>query len=204
MNKHQFQKYIHQKLDSGSKLFFSSDFHFQHKNLCLGCSLWENKSGCRPFNSIQEHDSIILDNINDTVGENDVLFHLGDFAFGKKENIPELRKKINCKSIISCRGNHDVSIDNYYKNLFDDFQDRYSFYIGKQYLICDHYALQVWENNHNGAIMLHAHSHNNIDHKDDGKILDVCLEGHKYRPWSYDEIVSYMDSKPIVARDHHK
>ena len=41
----------------------------------------------------------LVDEINNKVGENDFLIHLGDFSFGGFDNIAEFRGRILCKNI---------------------------------------------------------------------------------------------------------
>lgn len=97
-------------LQPGQKLFFTSDTHYHHTNICYGVSKWANERSCRMFNSLEEMDSKIVENINNTVGENDVLIHLGDWSFGGKEQIWEFRKQIKCNNIHLILGNHDHHI----------------------------------------------------------------------------------------------
>ena len=48
--------------------------------------------------------------------------------------------------------------------------------------------------------MLHGHCHNNMDnwkneHMPKAKILDVGVDGHNFKPWSFEEIKEYMKKK---------
>lgn len=54
----------------------------------------------------------IVEGINKTVEEDDVLFHLGDWSFGGIHNIWEFFKEINCKNIHLVLGNHDHHVEN--------------------------------------------------------------------------------------------
>ncbi len=185
--------------------FFTSDSHFCHTNIVKGTSKWTDTSSCRPFTTVEEHDNTLLENINSVVGFDDVLIHAGDWSFGHISNVKKFRDLIRCRNVWLIKGNHDKKLWRTERHLFqltDKLLD--DFYIGSQQVVVCHYAFQVWEDNHRGSICLCGHSHNNLDHTDDGKILDVCPEGHGYKPWSFDEIMEYMNSKPIVARDHHK
>lgn len=87
--------------------WFTSDSHYSHKNIVKGESVWSNKSGCRDFKDRREMSTHIVDQINKNVMPNDVLFHLGDWSFGGIQNIWNFRKRINCKNIYLCLGNHD-------------------------------------------------------------------------------------------------
>jgi calcineurin-like phosphoesterase family protein len=94
-----------------NKIFFSSDFHYYHRNLCLGTSNWPHKEeSCRKFETIEEMNNSILESINSVVGEEDWLYHLGDWSFGGYINIWNFRKQIRCKHIIEIIGNHDDRI----------------------------------------------------------------------------------------------
>ena len=96
-----------------SNIFFTPDSHYCHSNLCIGISKWDDKEkSCRNFQTLEEMNELIVKNINDTVGENDILYHLGDWSFGGIENIWEFRKRINCKNIYLVPGNHDYHIKN--------------------------------------------------------------------------------------------
>lgn len=101
------------KIPINKQVWFTSDTHFGHTNICLGTSTWENKeSKCRDFNSLEEMNKHIVANINDCVGEDDILIHLGDWSFGGIDNVWNFRKQIKCKNIYLVLGNHDHHIRN--------------------------------------------------------------------------------------------
>jgi len=116
------------KLDK-HKIFFTSDTHYGHTNICRGVSKWKDFNGnvpikqTRDFNTLEDMNDAIVKSINSVVGENDILFHLGDWSFGGFENIAEFRSRIVCKNIHLILGNHDHHIErnkqltNFYKNL---------------------------------------------------------------------------------------
>lgn len=92
-------------------LYLTSDTHYSHKNMCSGVSNWDDKeNSCRNFETIEEMDTAVVDNINNVVGENDYLLHFGDWSFGGIENVWNFRKRIICKNIILILGNHDHHI----------------------------------------------------------------------------------------------
>jgi calcineurin-like phosphoesterase family protein len=70
--------------------WFTSDFHFGHRNIIQYCN--------RPFASTGEMDAAILANLNRQVGDNDQLYFLGDFS------VLAERKKQGSTVIASCAG----------------------------------------------------------------------------------------------------
>lgn len=96
-----------------NKIFFTSDTHFGHKNIVKGQSDWNRNT--RDFKTLDKMNYTLIKSINDVVGQDDTLFHLGDWSFGGIENIWNFRKQIKCKNIILITGNHDEHIE---KNKF--------------------------------------------------------------------------------------
>lgn len=97
-------------LEKDQKIYFTSDTHFHHSNICKGTTKWEDSRTYRPYETLSEMDNALVEAINSTVGENDILFHLGDWSFGGIEQIWEFRKQIKCKNIHLITGNHDHHI----------------------------------------------------------------------------------------------
>jgi len=191
--------------------FFLSDTHYQHKNICKGVSTWEDKSGCRNFNTIEEMNETIVNRINEKVGVDDVLYHSGDFSFGGVKNIVEFRRRINCQEIHLITGNHDSNIQRNVvvdgievQSLFASVQHYKEIYINKQKIILFHYAMRVWNESSKGSIHLYGHSHSSLEDKPHGKSMDIGVDTNDYYPYSYEEIKRIMDKRNILVLDHHK
>jgi calcineurin-like phosphoesterase family protein len=88
-------------------IFWTSDWHLNHFNII--------KYTGRPFTSLEEMNSTIINRFNERVKEDDLVYFLGDFCFksgtGRGEGEPDKAKKfkdrLNCKNIIWIGGNHD-------------------------------------------------------------------------------------------------
>lgn len=92
-------------------IFVTSDPHSYHKNIAgPKVSAW--KAGYRDFNDEFEMTEHIIKVWNQTVKEDDILYGLGDFAFGGFANIWKFRKQLRCKNIHWVYGNHDDHIKN--------------------------------------------------------------------------------------------
>lgn len=84
-----------------SEVYITSDLHFGHNQPFL----YEP----RGFNSIEEHDKIIIANINETVEEEDTLYILGDLMLNDTAYGMECLKQIKCQDIRIVLGNHDTN-----------------------------------------------------------------------------------------------
>jgi len=86
-------------LEKGQQLFFTSDTHYSHSNICSATTNWSVNDGyARKFDSLQDMNQRLVDNINNMVGEDDILIHLGDWSFGGFDKIEEFRSKSTVKT----------------------------------------------------------------------------------------------------------
>lgn len=88
-------------IENPDKLFFTSDMHLNHVNICKYCH--------RPFDSRSEMNKTLIDNWNKVVPEDGIVVNCGDFTLLHKEDMKEYQKlfnKLNGK-ILLLRGNHD-------------------------------------------------------------------------------------------------
>jgi calcineurin-like phosphoesterase family protein len=97
-------------LNKGQKLWFTSDTHYNHGNICSATTQWTNPVTCREFKSLEHMNAHLVGNINEKVGQDDILFHLGDWSFGGFEQIELFRNQIVCKNVHIITGNHDHHI----------------------------------------------------------------------------------------------
>lgn len=84
-----------------SKVFFTSDTHFNHANVIKYCA--------RPFSSLDEMNREMIARWNAVVGSKDTVYHLGDFAMGQASDWPGFLRQLNGAKKILIRGNHDRS-----------------------------------------------------------------------------------------------
>jgi len=183
-------------------IFFTSDLHLGHKNIIKYCN--------RPFSDVHEMNKYIIDAINTTVGIDDSLYILGDFAFRGKDPI-EYRERIICKDIHIIIGNHDrekdfvkylISLENSYG--FGSVQPVKEIIYCNQRIFLSHYCHKVWPASHKGSYHLWGHSHGKLDEeerKTNRKSLDVGVDNTvNYskpfgEPWSFKEIQKLFNLK---------
>ena len=215
------------KLNKG-RIFFTSDTHYGHTNICRGVSNWRDENGnvpadqTRDFETLEQMNDKIVESINSVVGEDDTLFHLGDWSFGGYDNIEEFRNRIVCKNIHLILGNHDHHIErnkgdiqrlfssvNQYLRLQVSVYPSTKLYAGEVDLVMMHYPIASWHNMNDGVIHLHGHIHLPPDKKlSQGKAMDVGVDGNNLMPYSLGEIMNIMDKQPIaklsLPQDHHE
>lgn len=160
-----------------SRTWFTADTHFGHINVIKYCN--------RPFQSIQEMDEVLINNINKHVQKNDTLYHLGDFAFVKYsvKKTKEYLDRIKCSKIILIVGNHDPH--NSYgakKDFAQLFSGCYNVIKIKipiesivQKIVLSHYAMKVWDTSHYGTWHLYGHSHYSLP-EDSTLSIDVGVD----------------------------
>lgn len=179
-------------------IFFTADTHFDHKNIIRYCN--------RPFQSVKEMNESIIDNWNTTIGKNDFVYHLGDFAFADAQRQEQIARSLN-GSIHLIRGNHDRQIPKCFQSVtylneirVEDPDSPH----GKQVIVLCHYAMRVWNKSHYGAWHLYGHSHGTLENDPNSLSIDVGVDTNNFKPYSYDDVKVAMFQKNFKPIDHHK
>ena len=200
-------------------VWITSDTHYSHKNICRGVTAWRTKEGeipvsqTRDFATIEKMNSTIVNNINEVVGQDDMLIHLGDWSFGGFEQVREFWDRIICKNIHLVLGNHDHHIENNRdgsQGLFKSVSHYNTVEIGQFKFRLMHYPISSWDGLGKGVMHLHGHCHlpNNLK-LSKGQRMDVGMDGHtEFRPYNvYREVVPLLRNRPKVSEigdyDHH-
>lgn len=209
-------------LEKGQRLFFTSDTHYAHSNICSATTNWTESSNLtRIFNSLEKMNTTLVNNINNMVGEDDILIHLGDWSFGGFEKVQEFRDRILCKNIHLVLGNHDHHIERNkegIQSLFSSVQNYLRLEVRrpinkatteKFIFVCMHYPIASWHDMNQGVIHLHGHVHLPYHLRlADGKAMDVGVDGNELEPISMDEVLGIMKMQPIkklaLPKDHHE
>jgi calcineurin-like phosphoesterase family protein len=155
-----------------------------HKNII--------KYSNRPFNSVEEMDSIIIAHYNSVVKQGDVVYDLGDFSFA---NPVKYLPRFNVQPI-RIKGSHDHDLKEPRmlvikpNNLVDNE--------GAPLVItlC-HYAMRSWELSHYGSWHLFGHHHGLLPPY--GLSFDVGVDSWDFFPVSLTQIRAKMATlRPIV------
>lgn len=173
--------------------FITSDLHFWHKNI-----LKFSKDN-RPFSDIEVMNSYLIDHWNDTVKENDTVYHLGDFSFAGKQKTRDILDRLNGKKVFIL-GNHCYHMASLYGEYGEVIMYKEIKHYGAKVCLF-HYPIAAWNGQGRGSVMLHGHCHGSYQGK--GRTLDVgyCKHG---RILSIDEAVEWCLNRDIEVVDHHK
>jgi calcineurin-like phosphoesterase family protein len=178
-------------------LFFTSDTHFGHANIIRYSS--------RPFADADAMDEALIARWNATVGDDDVIYHLGDFTLrgggAARRIFARLRGRIRVlgypwhhdhawlpaglgpSSYLSASG-HAVEILPPMVVLDERVDGR------RRVLALCHYPMAQWDRRHHGAWHLHGHSHGT--HRGDGALLDVGVDCHDFTPVALDALPALL------------
>ena len=133
-------------------VFFTADTHFGHGG-ALG--LYR-----RPFATVPEMDAAMLAAWQSCVGADDEVWHLGDFAVGRRVDAAALLAALpGRKHLIT--GNNDpagtIGLPGWASvQAYAEIEAE-----GVALVLC-HYAFRTWRNMHRGAWNLHGHSHGRL------------------------------------------
>lgn len=169
------------------KTWFISDTHFFHANIIKYCN--------RPFASVEEMNEKLIENWNNVVGKDDLVWHLGDFVFGKdkigrsKEILSRLNGKVNL-----VLGNHDLqghdSIKQYYDAGFNRVYDKPV--LINNFFILSHEPIQ-WVKDGDPYASIYGHVHDMEVYKTFTKnTCCVCVERWNYKPIPWKEIEKHF------------
>lgn len=162
------------------RIWFTSDTHFGHNNI-IGY--------CRPqFSSLDEMEAHIIDLWNSSVRAEDLVYHLGDFAW-KTEDAKRVRPQLN-GTIRLIVGNHDDIPSLVAAGLFQRI------YLWKQFrefgFTASHIPMRLDQLRH-GAKNLHGHVHGNLTGLETFH-RDVSVESTGFAPVAFDEIAAWAQS----------
>ena len=168
-------------------MYFTADTHFNHKNIIQYCN--------RPFQTVEEMNETLIQNWNNVVRTNDIIFHLGDFGFGKINKSIDILKRLNGKKYL-ITGNHDKKLNNEFKSYFEFVRSYYEIKDIEPNIVLNHYSSIVWHKQHHGTWLLYGHHHGKLKESFYRKSMDVGIDCHPYyRPFHYDEIKEILNNR---------
>lgn len=185
-----------------SKLFFTSDTHFNHKNILKHCP---DRAKNLKSDSVEEMNAWIVDMWNRVISPNDTVYHLGDVAFGKPSEAGQWVSQLNGQKHL-IKGNHDTS--NYMREIgqyFKTVQDYKMLNVDGHKVVLFHYPVISWNSKYRGSFHLYGHVHNApVPELVGTRSMDVGIDTNGLLGvYDWDFIREKMEKIPKPLRDHH-
>jgi calcineurin-like phosphoesterase family protein len=159
-------------------IFFTSDTHFGHGG-ALG--LYR-----RPFVSVAAMNEGLVERWNETVGPDDVVWHLGDFAIRQRPTVvADLLARLNGRKHLVA-GNNDPQETRELEG-WESVQSYLEIEVDRVSLVLCHYPFRSWRGMGKGWVNLHGHSHGKL--KPQSRQFDVGVDVWGFRPVMLDEIL---------------
>lgn len=194
---------LHIILKKDQRIWFTSDLHFGHRNVIRFCD--------RPYEDEKDMGRSLIFNWNSVVGENDIVFVLGDtFWFNDSKSIKKVTNELNGE-IYVLPGNHDEfehwdKVDASKVHLCQDvcvmWLDSEDNRWGKKLyeIWMSHYPMMTWPHRENGAMQLFGHIHSkegrtgvDQDLPLYNNQLDVGCDYWNYYPVSFEEVLKKIE-----------
>lgn len=184
------------KYNDGSKIYFTSDSHYFHENILNFCK--------RPFENVQEMNKRIVENWNNKVPTDGIVFHLGDFSWGGYQQWKQIREQLNGE-IILIKGNHCLkNITPTAHSLFKKVVFQMRIEIEGRRIWLNHFPLLCYSGTYrdfNGLefnLFGHTHLSNHLS-RNNGKDCDRCFQ--MLFPTQYDVGVDFNEFAPISWKE---
>ena len=173
--------------------FFTADEHHLHKNIIRHCS--------RPFKNIDIMSKTIIDNANTILAPGDVLYHIGDWAWGGGE-----RKRLFESLMVRYKegvihhlilGNHDSMKPFDYVDIgFSSVHTALKIRVGERdaYLVHDP---SCWTVLPTESILLCGHVHGLFKTIPGKRVLNVGVDISDFFPLSENEVLSFFEGEGL-------
>lgn len=151
-------------------IWVTSDTHFGHANIIRYCS--------RPFLGADEMNKALVQFWNETVHDQDIVYHLGDVYMGATSRwvLPLLKGR---KRLIL--GNHDDGKDVYLQENFQKIMV-WRMFVGFRLLLTHVPVHETSLHPDKCPVNVHGHVHNNMVRPISNFYENVCVEVTDYRP----------------------
>ena len=161
------------------KRYIISDMHFGHGNVIK----YEN----RPFADAAEMDSVIIENWNNVVKVDDLVYVLGDVSFYPKEKTLEIIQQLNGRKLLIL-GNHDRQrSDTFWKDVGFEFVSKYPICLDEFYWL-SHEPMFLTESMPYANLHGHIHSKTMSTNTTPNQYVNVSVEHWNYTPVDFEAI----------------
>lgn len=173
-------------------IYHTADHHFGHKNIIKYCD--------RPFTSVDQMNSFMIDEWNKDATDEDIIIHHGDFCFKyTKEETKELLSSLKGKKFL-IMGNHDKrgtkrQSELFWEDVGFDRVFRDSIVMDKKFYLTHRPSYEK------GLITIHGHTHDKLASAFELEyFVSVCVEKNEYRMVPHDIIMTMLKRQRFEIR----
>jgi len=136
------------------KTFITSDTHFGHANMM------KFNPDTRQYRDADHMNAMLVQEWNAAVGVDDLVYHLGDFAFLQASKATAIARMLNGRKVL-IEGNHDHKLlnDKTFRDCFEEVHKYHEINVDGTKVCMFHYPVAEWNQCHRGAVMFHGHVH---------------------------------------------
>ena len=183
-------------------IWFTADTHFCHENIV--------RFSARPFKDAAEMNEELIRRWNETVPEDGIVFHLGDFCLGNNSQWNDIMYRLNGK-IYLILGNHDFrNIKESFMYRFEMVTQQMTIRVGGQSIILNHNPFLCYGGSYRDTWQLFGHVHSGPLSKTGLDLprlkmlfplqYDVGVDNNDFRPVSFAEVKAKIEAQVEAAR----
>lgn len=187
-----------------SKTFFTSDTHFNHFNIIRlskrpFCT-WKSDTEIKP--DIEYMNEELIRRWNSVVGINDCIFHLGDFAMGKREGVKPILDRLNGYKML-IKGNHDRSSQVMLEAGFDEVHTELFLprgIVSDMSVYLHHQPVSMPRKYGDNDVDVHLCGHVHTEWKRLGSVINVGVDQWNFTPRLFEELILAKDQSFIELK----
>ena len=184
------------------KVYFTSDTHFGHDSIIRFCS--------RPFRNAMEMNAELIRRWRETVPEDGIVFHLGDFAHGNAQLWNDILSALTGRKYLIL-GNHDMkNLRQGYMGRFELVTQQMTIRAGDQAIVLNHNPFLCYGGSYRNVWQLFGHvhsgpaSHTGLDHPRLRMLFplqyDVGVDNNDFRPISFAKVKAIIEAQITAAK----
>ncbi len=183
-------------------VWFTSDTHFGHENIIRFCN--------RPFINAAEMNAELIRRWRETVPDDGIIFHLGDFAHGSSRLWNDILNALPGHKYLIL-GNHDMkAIRQGFMSHFELVTQQMTIRVGGQAIVLNHNPFLCYGGSYRDVWQLFGHvhsgpaSHTGLDHPRLKMLFprqyDVGVDNNDYRPISFVDVKAKIEAQVAAAK----
>jgi calcineurin-like phosphoesterase family protein len=155
------------------KTYITSDLHWGHKNIMSFCPV----SRARFRNDVDYMNQAMVQEWNDLIEPEDLVYILGDVAFLPAPKAIEYMRRLNGRKIL-VQGNHDRKLlqDAGFRGCFEEIHHYLDINYNGTKCVMLHYPIAEWDQMHRGAVHFHGHLHGGVSGMEQYRCRDMGID----------------------------